>query len=326
MSQENFVPQTQRLFVEHPAVVVRDRLVKERSYKLLRVFDTNEHEPDKDVCLVQDAQKKMILRVGEHRPVGFFPQGYDGKHIVIPRLYEHSQDPVFELEAYLPAPELVAVDPEISLAHIIRPDLQTKLIDGHWEIQEVFRTQPMPVFDDRVQKFEKHLASALTLLDTKEQQQVKEIFSRHTDFWQPVYPSKWKYADDNILLLEDGRLGLIDLKGVGYRFWGYDLGWIFWPRWLRLSVEQLAEISVYQKTLDAFFQEVYKRALEKEKQNKEQFFRHTQLLVLTRVIGAFYDMAERISHTQKLLKDKEKTQALMGFLRGLLKNSSQTLL
>jgi len=58
------------------------KICKEKSIKLLKVFDTNEHEPDKDVILGQWKNKKVVLHFSDFtQNLGYFRPILDRKNI-----------------------------------------------------------------------------------------------------------------------------------------------------------------------------------------------------------------------------------------------------
>lgn len=298
-------------------IPIRDALLRERGWMLAHVFDTNAHEPHKDVCLIRTAAGDAVLRIGERRPEHFFPNGYRGARIVIPRLIESSASPLFEVEELLPGTLIVDHDPHPTATHIVRPDLLDLLIDGAWEVLEAFATQPLIAQWDREAKLEKHLRVARRLLSDVEQRRIDAVLAASAEFWQPTHPAKWKYAVDNTIRMPDGQLGLIDLARVGMYFWGYDLGWIVWPRWFHLPTTVLREPTPHLLALEDFVTRVVARAPTRERQHEGALRSRMHLVLLERTIGTWYDVAERIPHTRRMTDNPERQAAFTDFLHAL---------
>ncbi|MFH1430822.1 MAG: hypothetical protein ABIG71_04910 [Candidatus Uhrbacteria bacterium] len=304
----------------HKPITIRKQLLRERGWTLRRVFDTNEHEPHKDVCsIILEDGTTCILRIGEHRPPAFFPSGYDGKHIVVPRLLETSDDPCYEIEALLPGLLLSEIDPAPTADSILRPDLLTKCIEGFWEIGSVFAKAPNLERRWNIkEKLGKHLIVARTLLTTDEQIALDALLTSTKKFWSSRAPAKWKYSADNILLLPDGRLGLVDLAQVGTYLWGYDLGWIVWPRWLHLPLEVWQNPQPHFDALERFIEEVIALAPSHKQKHAPVLRRCILLVLLERVIGSFYDVVNNTSHTHDPLENEQRRDAHIHFLHALL--------
>ncbi len=303
--------------MSHPAVKIRNTIIAEGGFVLKKVFDTNEHEPDKDVCVIElEDGIEAVLRVGERRPETFFPEGYRGEHFVIPRLITSSNDPVYEIEEYLGGFEIEEVDPAPLSDSIVRSDLQTKLLKAFWELQSSFTTQGL---EDAERKTHKHLESAIELIPKDLHNEFREVLARNEAFFLELFPSKWKYSKDNILLLDDGRLGLIDLVNVGNRFWGYDIGWLYWPQWFHFSIEQYRDAEGYLEKIDALHAELYNLAPEGEKADRSIFMHRCNMVLITRIVGGLHDVASSISHARNLMANKERRDAFERFLVEMLR-------
>ena len=129
------------------------------------------------------------------------------------------------------------------------------------------------------------------------------------------YPCKWKFSVDNLIVTPKNKLAFIDLAKVGKRFWGYDLGWIFWPIWFCLPIEEYESANDHLRYLERLFKKVEKTA---SKGNKIDIIYSGYLIILERVIGTLYDLAADISHARKINKMKNKRKAFIKFLNGLL--------
>ncbi|MBI4434183.1 hypothetical protein HY632_05405 [Candidatus Uhrbacteria bacterium] len=304
-------------------IATRDALLQERGWTLLSVFDTNAHEPFKDVSRVRTATgAERILRIGERRPPEFFPNGYSGTHIVIPKLHESSEDPCFELEELLPGTLLSAIEPVPTAHMFVRPDLLTECIEGFWELSWMFPTQPLAPKWRREEKLLKHFAGARTLLTAEEHHRIMCVLMATQDFWNSTHAAKWKYSLDNIILLPDQRLGLIDLARVGTYFWGYDLGWLLWSRWFHLPLEALQHPEMHLRAIERYFAQIIALAPSGETQLPHGAPHHLHhrlaLVLLERIIGAFFDVAESIAHTRSTLATPERRDAFVAFLHALL--------
>ncbi len=295
---------------------LRKKLLAELNFTLVRVFDTNEHEQEKDVCLVKDsAGQELVLRVCERRPINIYPSGFHGKHIVFPKLVQTSIKPCYEIEEYIPGTMVEDADAGTTKEHIIRPDILTRLFSAFWEFQEIFASVSL---EPKPSKYEKHLIPALTLLDKTRKTVVNDMVREHLSFFQDTsYPSKWKFSDDNLILMDDGRVGLVDNANIGLRFWGYDIGWLYWSRWFRLTIHEWQNTEVHIKLLENFFEAWWQSRPSSLSLTHDKFMLRAHLGLLTRLIGTLYDIAENISHT-KCIDTKEKRDAFISFIITIL--------
>ncbi|MEK7529883.1 MAG: hypothetical protein AAB570_03080, partial [Patescibacteria group bacterium] len=300
---------------EHSGIVLRERLLRELSLKLVRVFDTNEHEPNKDVCLVEDMQKRVrVLRSGERRDPAVFPDGLIGKHFVIPALYATSAEPIYELEEYLEGDLVVDADKTPS-ASFPSEEILDRIFAAFWEWQEVGKCAQLVSQETH---FEKHLTSALVLISDDRHKSVINVFERHRAFFTDAsYPSKWKFADDNLVLMNDGKLGYIDNARMGLRFWGYDMGWVYWPRWFRMGVDAWAEPASSIADFQAFLDHWYASKPPDGVLDYSTFYFWAHLGLFTRLIGAFYDVKEHISHAENWLDTNNKRTVFLEFISNL---------
>ncbi len=298
----------------HPGVEQRNRLLKGLNLVLVSVFDTNENEPEKDVVRVRQLDgKEAVLRVGERRQPDIFPNGYSGTFIVVPRILHSSAEPLFELVELLNGPLLD--DHSQNSTPLPETSRLNRIIDAFWEIQTAFTTEPLP---DAPSPLEKHIAPALTLLPGNLVTNVQKALEQHRHFFNDVHPAKWKFAEDNLIDLPDGRLGLIDLARVGNRFWGYDLGWIYWSRWFRLPPEYWQDPAAYVPILENFFSQVYTRKPSTYQLETSDYRQRMLLGLLTRLIGGLYDVAETVSHMPKWIDTEKKKEDFISFLTFLI--------
>lgn len=301
---------------EHSGIALRERLMRELDLKLVRVFDTNEHEPNKDVCLVKDSEgQAWVLRSGERRDPAIFPEGFIGEHFVIPAVHKTSEEPMYELEEYLNGDLVVDVD-EMPNSTFPDADVLDRIFRAFWEWQEIGKCAPLKSQETHV---ERHLSSALILISDDRQKSVSNVFIHYRDFFADTsYPSKWKFADDNLVLMEGDKVGFIDNARMGLRFWGYDLGWIYWPRWFRLSEDAWRDSALYAASLQVFFDGWYASKPTNVELNRADFDLWVHLGLLTRLMGALYDVEERISHAERWLNTEEKRLLFTGFIIDLL--------
>lgn len=140
-------------------------------------------------------------------------------------------------------------------------------------------------------KIDKHLTKARILM--KDFEGVNAIVAQYADFWSDQYPSKWKFAADNLILDAEGRVTFIDNTGVAKRHFGYDFGWTIWPRWVRMSIEALDDVPAHLRYLAEYRQRIVNLKLTNVEILEPKFF---WLMVLERTIGAFYDIANETPH------------------------------
>lgn len=304
----------------HTAVRQRNALLRETKWRLVRIFDTYQHDPHKDVSLVKDGTTLKILRIGERRPKNFFPHGYRGHSLIVPRLYAFRQKPPYELEEYLPGRLLAEVIGQPSARRLVPARWLARLMQGHWEFQTIAKNiNGLPVAWSRHNNLEKYLQSAQPLLGGL-LPAVKKIVARtpYQFFWRTAFPCKWKYAADNLIAMRGGKLGLIDNARIGLRYWGYDLGWIVWPRWFVLPDGELKKADQQWRFLEEFFQLAWRTAPQKEKKDKERFELKCALILFERLLGALYDIQENIPHAKKHIGTGARRRLFIRFLLLLL--------
>ena len=320
-----------KVIFENTALENRERILQRENLVLIRIFDTNEHELHKDVVLVEDAMgRQLVLRIGEHRTLGFFHGGYRGKYFVIPKLYKVSNDfdVPYEIEEHLPGKLLCEIAPIILVSQIFPQEILIKLVQAFWEFQVV--TEKLTFLKASWSKKDhllKFFQKAQNLLNKETLKSVETIIQgeQWDEFWKPGYPCKWKYSADNLIYMPNGRLGLIDLAKVSKRFWGYDLGWIFWPCWHHFRDEDYQKATEHFSHLSSFFDLVYSEAPQRFKEEKESFFTRCHIIVLERCIGALYDIVVKKGHIASNLKTERQRLAYVLFVKNILKRTLQKL-
>jgi len=221
---------------------------------------------------------------------------------------------------------LANLDVGVSTAELINKDILERMIKAHWEFQQVAAEQLEgklePSWDK--EKLNKFFNKGEELIELGLKLKVKQVIQQDFDwFWQADYPCKWKFALDNLILTSDKKIGFIDLAKISKRFWGYDLGWVFWPAWHHFDKEELNRSEEHYQVLLDFFQMVYKLAPEDEKQD-DKFLMKCHLILFERIIGSFFDFVNNTSHIEKNLSKKEKPHYIK-FLNHLLKKTLKKL-
>jgi len=298
----------------------RNKIIKRNNFKLLKVFDTNEHEDYKDVVLVLDPKdnKKKVLRVGEHRTKNFFYRGYHGKSLIIPKIYKINTEKnnPYEIEEFIPG-KLIHQKFKVTLADSLIPDKYIDLmIKSFWEFQKVAQKQRIPRHKVWNEKIKKHYNYATVLIDNPDR--VTELLNKpkiKKFFQNNKYLCKWKFSIDNLIVTDDNKLGFIDLARVSKSFWGYDLGWIFWPSWFHLTINEYKKANKHFKYLEKLFKKINKLS---PKSNRVDIIYSGYLLILERIIGTFFDLSAQISHAQKINSQNKKRKAYIKFLNELL--------
>ena len=97
--------------------------------------------------------------------------------------------------------------------------------------------------------------------------------------------------------------------------WGYDLGWIFWPGWFHLSIQEYKKANEHFEYLEKLFKKIKKSA---PKNIKIDIIYNGYLLIFERVIGTLFDLSVQISHAKKVNKMKNKKKEFIKFLNTLL--------
>lgn len=311
---------------------LREYILKKENLQVQKVFDTNEHEPNKDVILVKDRSGQLIvLRLGELRTPGVFVDGYQGKYIVIPKLIKvvNRRDVIYEIEEYLEGDLVCDVVSAPKSVEILPKDVLLKLVQAHWEFQEVAEEQFSSILKpswSREKNLEKFFKAAQKLINPEQQAQIEKIIrdERWKSWWRPDYPCKWKFSADNLILMPDGRIGFIDLARVSKRYWGYDLGWVFWSRWFHFADDEYKKAKEHFHYLQDFFQLVYEHTHERE--DRKLFFIHCNLILLERILGSLYDVSKQISHAQRNIGAGKRQELFVEFLHQLLKNTLEKLM
>ncbi|MFH1281205.1 MAG: hypothetical protein ABIH91_00605 [Candidatus Omnitrophota bacterium] len=297
----------------------RNKICQSLGIKIIKVFDTNEHESNKDVVLGDWQGRKVVVRVGECRPKNFFPQGFRGRHMVIPRVYLINTRIPYEIEEYLKGPMFCEIFKKPGYNKLfINNNWLKKIIQAHWEFQKVAAAVKLPLKIKKISDLNKFFCYAGKLIPSSGHDQIRKIFEEkcYKIFWQTPYPSKWKYSRDNLLALPDYRVGLIDLMNVGRRHWGYDLGWLFWAQWFDFKISDYQKSVAHYKHLEYLFSLVWQYAPSKEKKDKPLFDWRCRLVIFERIIGGLYDLGASISHTRKMTQGQKR--AMAKFLNQLL--------
>ncbi|MFH1112249.1 MAG: hypothetical protein V1712_04265 [Patescibacteria group bacterium] len=313
--------------IPKPADILKVKKVILKKYQLVveKDFDTfTKEKGNKDVSLCRAKQiGRVILRIGEARPADFFPQGYRGGLLVIPRLYQIvAGDIPFEIEEYIKGPYVAgAGGTSASPDGKLKPELLAKLINVFWEFQIIAADIHLePLFSknkilDHLKIAEKHLENFSA---------VKSVVDSHKDFWKGKFPSKWKFATDNLILTDSGKIAFIDLGHVGLRYWGYDLGWLIWPRWVEMETKYYNDVSGYIDYLDNFNKIISDTAPDNffHKKNIISWF---WLVIIERAIGALFDIENNTKHLKEWRLDKrgdqKRRRAHINFINKLLKVS-----
>lgn len=275
-------------------IAKRNSIVKLKDYSIVKIFDTLEKtDGEKDVSLCKTASGNfVILRIGEIHPKNFFPNGYVGKNLVIPILYEsHEKNLIYEIEEYLGDTMVKDIDMKNHLLGKVDDKILKKLIAAFWEFQRIASDAKLTKRGG-VKGILEHFKIAAPLL--KEPKTVKNIINENQSFWNELYPSKWKFATDNLLVLPNNKIGFIDNANVGLRYFAYDLGWIIWPRWVEMKT------GLFDKTDEqlAYLEKLVKLAKKmKPTQIKiNDFERKFRLMVFERLVGAIFDVARNARH------------------------------
>ncbi len=273
----------------------RKNILETYALTVVREFDTRIKENGaKDVteCLRRDGQR-VILRIGEARPSTFFPDGFIGRTIRIPKVYERGMMPMlFEIEERIDGQMYADRAVEGVEEGKIRPEILRELLAAFWEFQEIGKSVNLEHIDV-TEKIEKHFLRARELI--LEADRVQKCMHDHADFWRGAYPSKWKFALDNLLWTIDGKVAFIDSARVGLRYVGYDLGWIIWPRWLQMETDQYKDVEAQMRYLEDVLRIVMKTRpvhLPFEGNLEQSFW----LMILERAIGALFDVANETKH------------------------------
>lgn len=262
--------------------------------KALRRFDTwqNTHG-EKDVWHCRRGSREVIIRIGEARPKAFFPGGLEGKHLVVPELLASRASHIpYEIEVFIPGQLVSHAERARAPAGQLSHARLRKLVAVFWEFQVVARRLPLEQKFDISQVLE-HCRLARPLL--RQPAAVERVIRQHQQFWSRGYPAKWKFAPDNLILTPGGKIGLIDNVGVGLRYFGYDLGWLIWPRWLHMDIAHCQRIGQHLSYLEHMLAMVVRwrpRTGFQAVNIRCAFW----LTMMERVVGATYDLAVHTPH------------------------------
>ncbi|MBU1177962.1 hypothetical protein KJ903_01965 [Patescibacteria group bacterium] len=295
----------------------RQKLLAEQQLTVIKEFDTADKENShKDVTLCQNsAGQQLILRIGETRPLIFFPDGWQGENIYIPTVIfagKIKKIP-YEIEEFVAGPLLSDINNKTAKTGKIQPDLLAKLIASFWEVQEICRKLPLESKFSS-QKIEKHFILAQKILSKPNE--IEKIMSRNNKFWSKLYPSKWKFALDNLILTANNKIALIDNAKVGLRYFGYDLGWLVWPLWLEMEEKNYKKVAAHISYLEYFCKLVQKKRATSVKPPLD-FNYVFWLIIFERIIGAAYDIVNNTKYLKKLSEQKIEKQRQ--FLNSLMK-------
>lgn len=299
---------------------VRAVLSRQKKLQIVEVFDTiDKTSGEKDVSLCQTKDgNKVILRIGEIRPLVFFPEGFRGKHFVVPKVYERQESKIpYEIVEYLKGDLVIDIDKKQSTTGKIDPQVLEKLLAAFWEFQYAARNIKLEQKFDK-SKILKHFEKAKPLLENP--QTIQRHIDQYESFWKGAYPSKWKFSTDNLIVVPDSRIGFIDNAGVGLRYFGYDLGWLLWPRWVEMETERFDDIDEHFQYLEQFMEQVHN--MDPKKEEIEDFERNFWLVIFERLIGGIYDVARNVRHLDDWGMgkdgDEKRKEKHLAFLKGLL--------
>ncbi len=311
------------IYTKEDMVAKREELISTHGFKLLNVFDTFEKTSEtKDVFLVEvKSGEKRIIRIGETRPHTFFPNGYMGKYLMIPRIFEIETTGLsYEIEEYIEGTMACDLNGNISQKGEIKQEVLELLINAFWEFQTVGNQVPLTSFSV-MEKVEKHFEKAKEFLPNPDE--IKALILKQSEFLNTQYPSKWKYALDNLIITKEGKVCFIDNVNVGLRHFGYDLGWLIWPLWLHMKTEY------YETHFDDHLRylESVKELVKTKKPDDIEFSSFTidhafWFVVFERVIGALFDVGNQTRHLAENGIDnqegRERTEKHVQFLHKLL--------
>lgn len=270
---------------------LRSELIKKHDLTLVNVYDTfDKTNGQKDVCLCQMQGQRVILRIGEIRAKGFAESGYSGKNLIIPKiLHQETDESVYEIEEYFEAPKIFELNQLNQGKGIIKPEILELLFKAFWEFQKLGMTLPL---EPQPSKIREHYEKARILLT--DPQAVLDVVEANQDYWNGAFPSKWKFAMDNLLYTNDNRIVFIDNAKPGLRPFGYDLGWIIWPLWVEMDLSWM-DAQRQMDYLEVFFETFAKTKPQtfKVETNPEVGF---WLTVFERIVGALFDLENDTRH------------------------------
>ncbi|MFH1534854.1 MAG: hypothetical protein ABIF80_02620 [Patescibacteria group bacterium] len=198
--------------------------------------------------------------------------------------------------------------------------LLEKLLSAFWEFQTIGKKVTLEQ-KFTIEKVKNHLRKTKNLLNNYSE--IESMVNKYQDFWNTGYPSKWKFAPDNLILTRDSKIGLIDNSNVGLRYFGYDLGWLIWPRWVLMKTECYDKIEEQLEYLDNFSKKLLKTVpINHTAIEIEQYF---WLMIMERLIGMFFDVANNTKHIKRWAigpeGDAKRTKKYLYFLESLLKHT-----
>lgn len=271
----------------------RERVLTENHLTLETVFDTFVKESGaKDVVAAKTQEgSRVIVRLGERRASWFFPEGFSGTSTRIPKLITSGGDRIpFEIEEAIDGTMMIELDRATESVGKLGDATLAKLATAFWEFQPVTAQLPLePMYSlTNAEKFIAKLDPELvpTIVDTAQ---------RHRDFFETLYPSKWKFATDNLILDADGRVAFIDNVKVGKRYFGYDIGWIIWPPWLHMSVEAYADVDGHLAYLD-HVKEIFFADIPNDVARPVDLDRAFNLILFERLVGSLFDIVQKTKH------------------------------
>lgn len=300
---------------------LRNLLTERHGLQIDEVFDTFlKTDGKKDVLLCRrDAGERVILRIGELRSPALPIEGYEGKYIRIPKLIGMGKDPVpYEIEEYIHGSMAFQANLDEGPEGRIHTELLEKLIAAYWEFYAFAESLPLEA-KDVSEKIHTHFEGASHLFQYADD--VQNVMVRYESFWHGQYPSKWKFSLDNLVILPDGKIGFIDNGNIGLRYFGYDIGWLIWPRWIEMKTEQyddpLGHIEWLEEVLDQ-----WARTMPEDIHPPLLDERCFWLIVFERLVGAVYDIANNTRHLYEWRLaaggDEERRRKHLMFLQVLL--------
>lgn len=271
----------------------RERLLAEFKLTVITTFDSSEKTNGlKDVTGCEtDNGERVILRIGERRPDWLFPQGFTGETIRFPRqLHAGGTAIPYEIEEWIEGNMLYVGQEEWGQRGQLSPEMQDKLLAAFWESQTILKDFPLEqLFNtDRLRAF---FTNAGELVPSE----AKAIIDDNEEFWNGSYPAKWKFASDNLIIDTNGKIVLIDNVKVGARYFGYDLGWVIWPRWIEMATENFSDVDGQLAYLDALKQKLIdsKPAGADAPSDLSRAF---DLMLFERLIGSLFDVQQHTRH------------------------------
>lgn len=234
---------------------------------------------------------RVILRLGERRPDWFFTDGFIGETLRIPRQFHAGGERVpYEIEEWVTGTMVCNVEQTWNKRGQISPHMQDRLIAVFWEFQNLVSRFPLEqLFTiDRLQTFLKEAGTLAPL-------EAGELIQKYASFWNGSFPAKWKFATDNLVIDEQNKITFIDNVKIGARYFGYDLGWLIWPRWVEMYTDAFQDIDQQIEYLDGFknrlIASIPLNTLLPE--NIDQAF---DLMLFERLIGSLFDVQRQARH------------------------------